>query len=80
MIPYITVEFNYMETTATIFIIPDGQNQHYQENFFDNAPVSWVAIAVDTNSAFAGSDTEIDYGINILISDKLEYSEVVCQM
>ena len=58
MLAYTPVEFNYLETLATIFIIPARQNQFIQENFFNNAPVRRIAIAMNTNSAFAGSYTE----------------------
>ena len=34
---------------------------------------------MNTNSAFTGSDTENQSGINNLISDKLEYSKEVSQ-
>ena len=52
------VEFNYLETLAKIFIIAGRQNQFFQENIFNNAPVRRIAIARNTNSAFTGSYTE----------------------
>ena len=52
------VEFNYLETLATIFIIPSRQNQFIQGNVFNNAPVRRIAIAMNTNSAFTGSHIE----------------------
>ena len=58
MLPYTTVEFNYMETFAKTFIIPARQNQFNQENIFNNAPVRRIAIALNTDSAFTGSYTE----------------------
>ena len=47
-----------METLAKTFIIPARQNQFFQENIFNNAPVRRIAIAMNTNSAFTGSHTE----------------------
>ena len=58
MLAYTSVEFNYLETLAKIFILPARQNQFIQENSFNNAPVRRIAIAKNTNSAFTGSYTE----------------------
>ena len=58
MLAYSSVEFNYLETLAKNFIIPAKQNQYIQENPFNTAAVRWIAIAVNTNSAFTGSYTE----------------------
>ena len=58
MLAYTPVEFNYLETLAKTFIIPARQNQFFQENIFNNAPVRRIAIAMNTNSAFTGSYTE----------------------
>ena len=44
-----------METIARTFIIPSRQNQFIQENIFNNAPIRRVAVAMNTNSAVAGS-------------------------
>ena len=44
-----------METIARTFIIPSRQNQFMQENIFNNAPIRRVAVAMNTNSAVAGS-------------------------
>ena len=55
---YAPVEYNYMETMAMTFIIPARQNQFIQENTFNNAPVRRIAIAVNSNSSFAGSFAE----------------------
>ena len=77
MLGYTPVEFNYMETLAKAFIIAARQNQFTQENIFYNAPVRRIAIARKTNSAFTCSYAESALGINNLISDKLEYSEIV---
>ena len=58
MLAYAPVEYNYLETLAKTFIIPARQNQFIQENIFNNAPICRVAIAINTNSAFAGYFTE----------------------
>ena len=58
MLAYTPVEFNFLETPAKTFIIPARQNQFIQENFMNNAPVRRIAIAMNTNSAFTGSNTE----------------------
>ena len=58
MLAYTPVEFNYLETLAKTFITPARQNQFIQENIFKNALVRWIAIAMNTNSAFTGSYTE----------------------
>ena len=50
--------YNFMETTARTFIIPSGQNQFIQENVFNNAPIRIIAIAMNTNSSFAGDFQE----------------------
>ena len=55
---YTPVDFNWLETLAMIFIIPARQNQFFQKNIFNNSPVHRTAIAMDTNSALAGSYTE----------------------
>ena len=51
------VEFNYMGALAKTLIIPAKQNYFNRENIFNNAPVSWIAIAMNANSAFIGSYT-----------------------
>ena len=58
MLPYIPVQFNYLETVAKTLIIPARQHQFIQENIFNNAPVRRIAIAMNTNSAFNGSYTK----------------------
>ena len=55
---YAPVEYNYMENLAKTFIIPSSQNQFIQENFFNNAPIRRIAIALNTNSVFTGSFTK----------------------
>ena len=47
-----------METYAKTFIFPARQNQFIQEIISTDAPVRRVAIAMNTNSAFIGSQTE----------------------
>ena len=51
-------QYNYMETIARTFIIPSRQNQFIKENVFKNAPIRRVAVALNTNSAVAGSFPE----------------------
>ena len=58
MLAYAPVEYNYLETLAKTFIIPARQNQFFQENMLNNAPIRRIAIAMNTNSAFTGSFTE----------------------
>ena len=79
MLVYTPVEFNYLETLAKTFIIPARQNQFIQENIFNNVPVRWIAIAMNTNSAFTGSYTENPFWNQSLSSDKFDYSEEVSQ-
>ena len=55
---YAPVEYNYLETLAKTFIIPARQNQFVQENYFNNAPIRRVAIAMNTNTPFNGSFTK----------------------
>ena len=50
-----SAQYNYMETIARTFIFPSRQNQFIQENIFNNAPIRRVAVAMNTNSAVAGS-------------------------
>ena len=47
-----------METFAKTFMIPAKRSQFIHENIFNNAPIRWVAIAMNTNSAFTRSFTE----------------------
>ena len=61
MLAYAPVEYNYLETLAKTFIMPARQNQFVQQNFFNNAPVRRVAMAMNTNTPFTGSFTENPY-------------------
>ena len=61
MLAYTPVEFTYLETLAKTLIIPVGQNQFFQENIFNIAPVRRIAIAMNTNSAFTGSYTKYPF-------------------
>ena len=79
MLAYTPVGFNYFETLAETFIIPATQNQLFQQNIFNNAPVRRIAIAMNTNSTFTGFILKIHSSINNLSSDKLKYSELVNQ-
>ena len=47
--------YNFMETLARTFFIPTRQNQFIQEIVFNNAPIKMIAVAMNTNSAVAGS-------------------------
>ena len=58
MLAYTPMELNYLETLAKTFIIPAKQNQFFQENIFNNAPVHQIAIAMNINSVFTRSYTE----------------------
>ena len=55
ILAYAPVEYNYLATLAKTFMISARQNQFIQENVFNNVPISRVAIAMNTNSAFTGS-------------------------
>ena len=55
---YAPVGYNYMETLAKTFIVPARQNQFFQENIFNNAPIRRRAIAMNSKSAFTGSFAE----------------------
>ena len=58
MLAYTPVEFNYLEILAKTFIIPARQNQFFEENIFNNAPVRRIATAMNTNSSVTGSYIE----------------------
>ena len=57
MLAYAPVEYNCLEILAKTFL-PARQNQFIQDNIFNNNPIGRVAIAMNTNSALAGSFTE----------------------
>ena len=56
MLAYAPVEYIYLETLTKTFMIPVRQKQFNQGNIFNNAPIRLVAIAMNTNSAFTGSN------------------------
>ena len=58
MVAYSPLEFNYLETLANAFIIAAGGNQFIREDLFNNVPVRWIAIAMNTNYAVIGSYIE----------------------
>ena len=58
MLAYTPVEYKYLETLANTFIILSRQNQFFQENIFNIAPVFRIAIAMNQNSAFTISYTK----------------------
>ena len=47
--------YDPVETLAKTYIIPAQQNQFIQENIFNNAPLSRITNALNSNYAFAGS-------------------------
>ena len=59
VLPYIFVELDYLQTLPQIFTIPVRQNQFFQQNIFNKAPVPQNPIAMITNSASTGRYTEI---------------------
>ena len=59
MLTHSALELNCLETLAKTFIIRARQNQFNNENIFNNAPVRRISIAMNINSAFTGSYTEI---------------------
>ena len=48
-------QYNFKETIARPFIIPSRQNQFIHENIINNAPIRRIAVAMNKNSAVAGS-------------------------
>ncbi len=61
MLEYRPVEYNQLENLAKFFIIPTRENQFFQENNFNNAPVRRFANAMKRNSEFTGFYTEIPF-------------------
>ena len=64
-------QYNYMETIARPFIIPSRQNQFIQENMFNNDSIRRIAVAVNTNSAVAGSFHENPFSYQQLLLREL---------
>ena len=58
MLAYTPVEVNNMQTRAKTFISPARQNQFIHEIILNNAPLRWIAIAMNTYSAFTRSYAE----------------------
>ena len=54
----VPAQYNFIETIARTFIIPNNQNTFLQENVFNNAPIRRLAIAMNSNSAFTGSSNK----------------------
>ena len=80
MLAYNPVEFNFLKTLAMNFIIPARQKQFFPESILNNAPVRWIAIAMNNKTLHSLDPIlKIQSGSNNLISDKLEYSEEVSQ-
>ena len=61
MLAYAPVEYIYLETLAKTFIILARQNQFFQENIFNNAPIRRVAIAMNTKTASTSFFTETPF-------------------
>ena len=61
MLAYTPVEFNYLEILVKTFIIPVRQSHFIQKHILSIFPVSWIAIAMNKNTAFTGSYTEIPF-------------------
>ena len=55
-----------METLATTFIITTRKNQFIQEDICNNPLVRRIATALNTNSAFTGSQIESPFGFQVL--------------
>ena len=51
-------QFNYVETLAKTFFILARQKEFFQGNAFNNAPLRRIAVAINTTTAFTGSNTE----------------------
>ena len=47
MLAYTLLEFNYMEFPAKHFVVFARQNQFFEVNIFNNAPVPRIAIAMN---------------------------------
>ena len=77
VLAYTHVEFNYLETLAKVSVIPARQNESIQENIFNNTPSRCIAIAMYTNSAFAGSYTENEFCYQQFDLKQIKYSDVV---
>ena len=75
MFAILLVEFNYLETLTKTFIIAAGQNQFIQENIFKRFQCVGLQTLFSLHRTLKNHS-----GINNLISDTSEYSEVVNQL
>ena len=51
---YTPVELNFLENLLQTSVIPARQNQYFQKNVSNNAPVRQIDIARNTNSVYTG--------------------------
>ena len=58
MVAYCSLEQNYVETIAMVFVIHARRHQPNQYGMFNNAPVCLPGIIRKTNSAYSGSFAE----------------------
>ena len=58
ILAYFRVKSKYLETLVKIFINLARQNDFFQENTLNNAPVRRIAIVMHTNSAFTDLYTQ----------------------
>ena len=79
LLAYTLVEFNYLETLVKTFIIPAIQHPFFQENIFSKATVVGLPVKWLKTLHLLDCTLKITSRINILLSDKLEYSEEVSQ-
>ena len=78
MVAYPSVEFNYLKTLTKTFIIPAWQNQFIHKNFFNDAPVRQIAIAMNTKLCIR--TMKIHSGFRVSISNKSKYSDVISKL
>ena len=64
-LPKEPAHYNYMKFITRTFIIPSRQNQFIQVNVFNNAPIRIIAVAMNTNSAVAGSFHESPFNYQL---------------
>ena len=81
LLAHILVEFNCLETLAKTFINPPRQNQFIRENFSNNTPVRQIAITNEQKTLHSMElALKILSGINNLVPDQLEYTELINQL
>ena len=77
---YAPLEYNYLESLAETFIIPARQNHFSQRNSFNNAPVRRLLLQWKQTLRALDRTLKNRSCINNLISDKVQYSEVVSDL